>query len=61
MKNLLYLFLGLALFSCKDDSTENNVELLTEIFSQNKPEVVLIDYIQLMTGNRENLIKDWRS
>jgi hypothetical protein len=24
MKNLLYLFLGLALFSCKDDSTENN-------------------------------------
>jgi DNA repair exonuclease SbcCD ATPase subunit len=24
MKTLLYLFLGLALFSCKDDSTENN-------------------------------------
>ena len=44
-----------------DDSPENNVELLTEIFSKNKPEVVLIDYIQLMTGNRENLIKDLKT
>ncbi len=44
-----------------DDSPENNVELLSEIISQNKPEVVLIDYIQLMTGNRENLIKDLKA
>ncbi len=44
-----------------DDSPENNVELLSEIISQNKPEVVLIDYIQLMTGNRENLIKDLKT
>jgi replicative DNA helicase len=44
-----------------DDRTENNVELLTEIFSENKPEVVLIDYIQLMTGNRVNLIKDLKT
>ena len=44
-----------------DDSPESNVELLSEIISQNKPEVVLIDYIQLMTGNRENLIKDLKA
>ncbi len=44
-----------------DDSPENNVELLSEIISQNKPEVVLIDYIQLVTGNRENLIKDLKA
>ncbi len=44
-----------------DDSPESNVELLSEIISQNKPEVVLIDYIQLMTGNRENLIKDLKT
>jgi replicative DNA helicase len=44
-----------------DDSPENNVELLSEIISQNKPEVVLIDYVQLMSGNRENLIKDLKA
>ena len=44
-----------------DDSPENNVELLSEIISQNKPEVVLIDYVQLMSGNVENLIKDLKT
>ena len=44
-----------------DDSPENNVEHLTEKLSKNKSEVVLIDYIQLMTGNRENLIKDLKT
>ena len=44
-----------------DDSPENNVELLSEIISQNKPEVVLIDYVQLMSGNAENLIKDLKT
>jgi replicative DNA helicase len=44
-----------------DDSPENNIELLSEIISQNKPEVVLIDYVQLMSGNRENLIKDLKA
>jgi predicted ATP-dependent serine protease len=43
-----------------DDSPENNVELLTEIFSKNKPEVVLIDYIQLMNGDKEvKIFGEW--
>lgn len=44
-----------------DDCFEINVERLSELISQNKPEVVLIDYIQLMTGNRESLIKDLKN
>ena len=44
-----------------DDSLEYNVELLSELIFQNKPEVVLIDYIQLMTGDKENLIKDLKN
>ena len=41
-----------------DDTPAINLEHLSKIILQNNPEVVLIDYIQLMTGNRENLIKD---
>jgi replicative DNA helicase len=41
-----------------DDSLEYNVELLSELIFQNKPEVVLIDYIQLMNVDKEKLIKD---
>jgi replicative DNA helicase len=44
-----------------DDSLEYNVELLSELIFQNKPEVVLIDYIQLMTGDKEKLIKDLKN
>lgn len=44
-----------------DDSLAINIEQLSDIISQNKPEVVLIDYIQLMTGNRANLIKDLKN
>jgi replicative DNA helicase len=44
-----------------DDSPAINVEQLAEIISQNKPAVVLIDYIQLMTGNRENLLQDLKT
>jgi replicative DNA helicase len=44
-----------------EDSFEINVERLSEILLENKPEVVLIDYIQLMTGNRESLIKDLKN
>jgi replicative DNA helicase len=44
-----------------DDSLEYNVELLSELIFQNKPEVVLIDYIQLMNGDKEKLIKDLKN
>jgi replicative DNA helicase len=44
-----------------DDSPAVNIEQLSEIISQNKPEIVLIDYIQLMTGNRENLLQDLKA
>ncbi len=44
-----------------DDSPENNIKLISEIISQNKPEVVLIDYLQLMTGDKENLIQDLKT
>jgi replicative DNA helicase len=44
-----------------DDSPANSIEQLSEIISQNAPEVVLIDYLQLMTSNRENLIKDLKT
>lgn len=44
-----------------DDSLEYNVELLSELIFQNKPEVVLIDYIQLITGDKEKLIKDLKN
>lgn len=44
-----------------DDSPEYNVELLSELILQNKPEVVLVDYIQLMNGNKENLVKDLKT
>lgn len=44
-----------------DDSPAITIEQLSVIISQNKPEVVLIDYIQVMTGNRENLIKDLKT
>ncbi|HPW66445.1 MAG TPA: DnaB-like helicase C-terminal domain-containing protein [Salinivirgaceae bacterium] len=44
-----------------DDTPAINLEHLSKIILQNNPEVVLIDYIQLMTGNRENLIKDLKN
>ncbi len=44
-----------------DDSPEYNVELLSELIFHNKPELVLIDYIQLMNGDKENLIKELKN
>ena len=44
-----------------DDSPAINLDRLSEIISQNKPEVVLIDYLQLMTDNREHLIKELKT
>jgi replicative DNA helicase len=44
-----------------DDSPEYNIELLSELILQTKPEIVLIDYIQLMNGDKENLIKDLKN
>lgn len=44
-----------------DESPEYSVELLLELILQNKPEVVLIDYIQLMNGDKENLIKELKN
>lgn len=44
-----------------DDSPAINLDRLSEIILQNKPDVVLIDYIQLITGNREDLIKELKT
>ena len=44
-----------------DDSPAINLDRLSEIILQNKPEVVLIDYLQLMTENREDLIKELKT
>lgn len=44
-----------------DDSPEININRLSEIILQNKPDVVLIDYLQLMTDNREDLIKELKT
>lgn len=44
-----------------DDSPAINLERLSEIILHNRPEVLLIDYIQLMTGNAENIIIDLKT
>ena len=44
-----------------DDSPEINLERLSKIILQNNPEVVLIDYIQLMTDNSNNIIIDLKN
>ena len=44
-----------------DDSPAINLDRLSEIILQNKPEVVLIDYLQLMTDNLEDLIKELKT
>ena len=44
-----------------DDSPAINIDRLSEIILQNKPEVVLIDYLQLMTDNLEDLIKELKT
>lgn len=44
-----------------DDSPEINLDRLLKIILQNNPEVVLIDYIQLMTDNSNNIIIDLKN
>ena len=44
-----------------DDSPEINLDRISKIILQNNPEVVLIDYIQLMTGNSNNIIIDLKN
>ena len=44
-----------------DDSPEINLDRLSKIILQNNPEVVLIDYIQLMTDNSNNIIIDLKN
>jgi replicative DNA helicase len=41
-----------------DDSPELNTEHLAEKIARTNTEVVLIDYLQLLTGNRETMIQD---
>jgi replicative DNA helicase len=44
-----------------DDSPTFNIEKLSEIISENKPSVVLIDYIQLLNSDKESLINDLKT
>ena len=44
-----------------DDTPGINLDRLSEIILQNKPELVLIDYLQLMIDNREDLIKELKN
>ena len=44
-----------------DDTPWINLDRLSEIILQNKPELVLIDYLQLMIDNREDLIKELKN
>jgi len=44
-----------------DDSPEINLDRISKIILQNNSEVVLIDYIQLMTGNSNNIIIDLKN
>jgi replicative DNA helicase len=44
-----------------DDSWELNTHLLMEKITQTKPEVVLIDYVQLFCGNLKSLIKELKN
>jgi replicative DNA helicase len=41
-----------------DDTPGINLDRLSKIIGQNKPELVLIDYLQLMNDNREDLIQE---
>jgi replicative DNA helicase len=44
-----------------DDSPEIDLGRLLKVISQYQPEVILIDYIQLMTGKAKNLIIDLKN
>ncbi|NCA21994.1 MAG: hypothetical protein EBS86_12755 [Crocinitomicaceae bacterium] len=44
-----------------DDTPGINLDRLSEIILQNKPELVLIDYLQLMDDNREDLLKELKN